>query len=322
MINRNLKWMRVGMFGVPLLILSAALFLASGQQRAMARLFTLVPGTKNCVPFAGSMWRSASKVVCVASNRTGAALLGVDSRSGEQKTIAVLPANEQILSGFGVMVSPDGKWLLWPGLSGGWRAMSLGGKRFVQRQRATQSTAGLRVAWLPDSSGWVEASPYGLNGRNGDTILIIYSLKNAKTRVINVPEADGINNFQVTSKDEAVFSCSEPVSVRFVTKSLALSSKSARELDIKPPFKVGSGRHINGTLVSPDGKRIAWTFQIMGGQKTTESVWLSDRGGKNFKRLTPDLDMQNLAPRYLHWMPDGKRLSCWRDNSLYILNIP
>ena len=248
-------------------------------------------------------------------------LLVVDARNGKKKPLTSAPANQGIYGNFGVMVSPDGKWVLSPGGMSGWNATSLDGEQFVQRSRASQSLSDLDVAWLPDSSGWVESSKYGLNGRNGESTLIVYKLNAAKTRVISVPQADAINDFQVTQRGEAVFSCAEPVSVRFLTVPLSTPTL-VKEQNITPPFKVGNGRNIMSTLVSPRGDRIAWTFQTMEGNKVTESVWLSDIDGKNFKRLTPELDKSNLAPVYLHWRPDSQSLSCWRQNKLYVLNIP
>ncbi len=313
--------MRAVLVALPLVGLTFAVFVVSAPRRALAKLWTEVPGTQGCNPTDGSLWRSSQEMVCAPRDERGLKILSVNAVNGKRRILTSPPANEQVW-GSGVMVSPDGKWLLWPNMKSqaGWNVMRLDGKGWVQRPRATQSASRRTVAWLPDSSGWVEASPYGLNGRNGDTVLIIHKLNTAKTRVIDVPEADGINDFQVTKRGEAVFSCSEPVSVRLVTVPLS-GPRKVRQQNIAPPFNAGNKQHIMATLVSPQGDRIAWTSQISKGGSTTESVWLSDIKGKNFKRLTPELRKHDLAPVYLHWMPDGKNLSFWRRESLWKLHI-
>lgn len=329
--QRKAKWMRGALLALPVVVFSAALFRAGQQRRELLRLFTPVPGTKKSRSLLGSMWRSSHEVVCLPNNSYGTALVSVDARTGKRTPLPPLPANQAIPYVFGVSVSPDGKWLLWPGGTSGWNAMSLDGKRFVRRPRASNSLSDLKVAWLPDSNGWVEArenQPINklVNGLlttvEMRTYLRICSLNTALVKDIDLPRSrvSAIGDFQITQNGDAVFSCSEPVSVRFVTVPLA-NPTAVREQNITPPFKVGNGHFIRGTLVSPRGDRIAWTFQSMNLGGTTESVWLSDSKGQNFRRLTPELDMRTMAPVYLHWMPDSQHLSFWRDDSLFVLNI-
>jgi Tol biopolymer transport system component len=69
--------------------------------------------------------------------------------------------------------------------------------------------------------------------------------------------------------------------------------------------------------LSPQGERFAWLFQTMTRTKTTASVWVSDLDGSNMRRVTRELAWNVDAPAYLHWNPDGKRISYWRQNALW-----
>ena len=313
---------------MPLLVAIPLFTLGQKRQEAkqeIARLFAPVPGTEGCQAVDDSLWISSREVVCIGRNRE--ALEIVDATTGKPQRTVALPANTSIYSNFGVSVSPDGKWILWPSGKYGaptWSAMSLDGKRVVTRPRLSDNISDLRVAWRPDSRGWAEVCEQftsagyksgGLPVATRKTTLRIYHLSSPKSDDVAVAQASAINGLQVTQKGEAMIICSGP---RLVVVSMVAPFPVKWEITPTAPANSGS----SDIDISPRGDRIAWTFQKMGGNSVTESIWLSDIKGTQFEQVTPALPKDRDSLVYLHWTPDGKALSGWGTNQLIRIEIP
>ena len=312
------KRLLVGLLILPLLLAVPLLGLKRKRtqlKREIARLLAPVPGTAGCGAVDSSLWISNQEVVCITEG--GEKLEAVNATTGRHRQLASPPTNSGILGNFGVSVSPDGQWILWPSGKYGapkWSAMRLDGTQRAERPRLSDNISNLRVAWRPDSRGWTEVceqytatgtkSAGGLPVATRKTTLRIYHLSSLKSDDVDVPQASAINGLQVTQKGEAVIICSGP---RLVFVSMMAPFAVKWQITPTPPQNSGS----SDIDISPRGDRIAWTFQKMGATSVSESIWLSDIKGTTFERITPDFNKFNVAPFYLHWTPDGKALSGW-----------
>ena len=346
------------LLAVPL-ALALALIPLSRKQSDYIHLFERVPATEGCAVIDDGMWISPGEIVCASSANAGiGTIVGVNGTNpflggskptqlsalnvatGERRVLASAPPHHEISGTWGVSTSPDGKWILWPSMTynpkmgvyfggGLWNAMTLDGKQWVQRPRVADSITGRGVAWLPDSSGWVEACVINRarNGSANGVTLRVCSLKNKQVRKIDVPGAKNANNtFGVTKTGEAVIGC-DGAGLQLLRVPLTKNG-AVRSHAVKVPSPFGQATLLSRALISPNGDRIAWVF----GDKVTAtaSLWLSDWSGQKSEPVAPDLQLDVRQLRNLRWTPDGKSLSCWRPTpgsklgaySFYRVNIP
>lgn len=340
----------------PLLAIPFALALAlipiSQKQRDFIHLFERVPTTEGCAVMDDGLWISPDEIVCVNSAgasgpnpllrpEKGTQLAAVNVATGARRRLASPPPHQEITATWGVSVSPDGKWMLWPTMrydpiSGGrfpetlWSAMPLDGKRFVQRPRVADSISGRGLAWLPDSSGWVEVcvTNRASNGWQNGVTLRVCSLNSGVVKKIDVPQAKNANKtFAVTKAGESIIGC-DAAGLTLVSVPL-VKLGAVRSHTVATPAQFNKMQFIARSLLSPRGDRIVWSFHDTA--TATVSLWLSDINGKKFEPIAPDMQLTSAQARNLRWTPDGKALSCWRPTpgkntrgsySFYRINIP
>lgn len=343
------KWL---LLAVPL-ALALALIPLSRRQRDFIHLFERVPTTEGCAVMDDGLWIAPAEIACFApatpSPNPNPLLMGdgttkleaVEITTGARRKLPATSPQYPISGTWGVMTSPDGKWILWPSQkfdleSGGifdvplWSALSLDGTKFVQRPRVADSISSRGLAWLPDSSGWVEVCVINRsrNGWQNGVTLRVCSLNKDQVRKIDVPQAKNANKtFAVTKAGEAVIGC-DAAGLQLFSVPL-MKPGAVRSHTVALPARFNSGQIIPRSLISPRGDRIAWTFHDTA--TATVSLWLSDIHGKKFEPIAPNLQDTFEAPRNLRWTPDGKALSCWRltpgknpkgSYSFYRINIP
>lgn len=321
----------------PLLAIPVALALAliplSQKQRDFIHLFERAPTSEGCAVMDDGLWISSDEIVCVSSAgapgpnplfepQKPTQFAALDVATGARRQLASSPPHYEISGTWGVSTSPDGKWILWPSQqydpkSGGildvplWSAMTLDGKQFVQRPRVADSISSRGLAWLPDSSGWVEVCVINRarNGWTNGVTLRVCSLKNNQVKKIDVPSAKNANKtFAITQGGEAVIGC-DAAGLTLVSVPL-MKSGAVRSHSVAIPSRFNNGQIIPRSLLSPRGDRIAWAFH----DTATSSVglWLSGISGEKFEPIAPNLQGALGEPRNLRWTPDGRALSCWR----------
>ncbi len=349
------KWL---LLGVPF-ALALALIPLSRKQSDTIHLFERVPATEGCAVMDDGMWISSDEIVCASSaNASVGTTVGVNGTNpflggssptqlsalrvttGERRALASAPPHSEMSGTWGVSTSPDGKWILWPSMTynpktaryfvgGLWNAMTLDGKKWVQRPRVADSISSRGVAWLPDSSGWVEATVINRarNGWKNGVTLRVCSLQSKDVRQIDVPTAKNANKtFAVTRASEAVIGC-DGGNLKLVLVPLTKSGAVRSHL-VALPAPLNGGNTIPRALISPRGDRIAWAFHDS--ITSTVELWLSDIGGKKFEPIAPNFPQPLDKMRNLRWTPDGKSLSCWRPTpgsklgaySFYRIHIP
>ena len=322
-VRRN-KWLQMLALGTVPVALGGVIFSRGSERREMARLMQPVAGTQGLEQMAGAMWRSPHKVVCVLKDSGATGLVEIDTRTGQRKSLPPLPSEQSLPFTRAASVSPDGKWLLWPGGVGGWNARRLEGGPLIQRPRLSDNLSNLNVAWLPDSSGWVEAKenlvPTGdtLDGMTlvtNRSVLRVFKLGTARTRDIDISGAS-VGSVTVTRQNEAFINGGTGEGVEFLRVPLDRPGHSS--ITVTPPIRHAEA-HIMMCQISPDGTRVAWTFQKQKSSPVTESIAVSDLDGSNFRKISPEMDKYGVMPTNLHWMPDGKRLSGWSGGHLVLI---
>ncbi len=272
-----------------------------------------IKGTKGTIPFNGSMWISPTSVLVL--DRGGKGFSEVNTRTG-QSTQRGLTGNE-IPGNFGTCVSPDGKWVIWQSMTAShqpaWKLASIRSKRTSQFPRRAFAGAGVRVSWLPNSSGWVEAQ-----NDMSDTNLRIYHVNSPKFRDIKVTSLSSLNNINVLKNGDFVLVGGFGLPQEFVRVTPSAKPKITN-FSISCPVKLGSTTEIE---ISPRGDRILWDFQKSGGNSVTETLWFSTLDGKKFRQFVPPVDKYRLSLTYLHWTPDGKAVCGWNNYGLVKLPAP
>jgi len=282
--------------------------------------FLKVRGTEGAYYIAGSMWSSPNTVVCFFPNRQGTPshlIMEVDARTGKRrllKKLTTLFAKADSPWYFDTSVSPNGKWLLWPGGMSGWKAATLDGSRLIQRPRGSDNLSNLHVAWLPDSSGWVEC-----HSKIGSPLSFIQTCLIGSPTVKDVSfDRRGIygDDLWTTPQGDVIVGGAGGADSGKLLH-LSLFKKGMPSTTSSASFADDQMRTYFDCEVSPQGDRVAWLYQINRMGQTFANVWVSDFDGNNMKRVTPDLVWNQSAPTYLHWKPDGKRISYWRYNALW-----
>ena len=288
----NRKWL---LLVVPF-ALALALIPLSRKQSDFIHLFERVPNSEGCAVIDDALWISRSEMMCAWSDNAAVGtsvsasgtnpylggskptqLAALNVATGARRVLASTPPHADISGTWGVSTSPDGQWILWPSMTydpktggyfarGLWNAMTLDGKQLVQRPRVADSISSRGVAWLPDSSGWVETTVINRakNSRTNGVTLRVCSLNEDQTRVIDVPSAKNANKtFAVTRAGEAVIGC-DSAGLTLVSVPLMEAARCARARSrcqrgstMAESFRARSFRR--AATASPG----SWTFSLL-----------------------------------------------------------
>lgn len=289
-----------------------------------------VPGTEGERPLAPAQWRSDHEVVLLRreSGEDRARALLVDAGTGRQTRLLAL---EKILRGRSdqelsyATLSPDGKWLLWPGADGPrpfWTASTLDGAQRIERPMGSAG-AEPTVAWLPDSRRWAELTPEGVSGR-----MVLHSLDGAASRSLRLDaRLDGWDGLGFTGGNRGIVLRSWDGDRRVDLFDVALQENAltARPFSVVLPQ---SERWVNDYVPSPRGDRIAWRlvtphkYLHPANAPFTVGVWVSDRDGSDLRPVLPDVPRGEGEPTDIHWTPDGRRIGFWRAGALWSVPAP
>jgi dipeptidyl aminopeptidase/acylaminoacyl peptidase len=96
------------------------------------------------------------------------------------------------------------------------------------------------------------------------------------------------------------------ITVIFISLFFVFSQAS----EILTPEDVVDLKYVTSTAISPDGNNIAYVLRVQreAGDKPGNpyyQIWVTDRGGKNMHRITPEKEESN----YPLWSPDGKNIA-------------
>ncbi|HEX5324802.1 MAG TPA: hypothetical protein VFW40_13525 [Capsulimonadaceae bacterium] len=235
--------------------------------------------------------------------------------------------------------SPNGKWVLFYGFYRNGAALeqtssdapapipvfavSIDGR---QQIAFTPEEGDSVVAWMPDSQRWVEITA---------TEAIFHSLDDPQSAThvpLSLPAGDGPSAFapagsallRVTSNGHAILAAGlgDPRAGKITLCDLDLAANPAKGRVFSIPIPPVS--QINAIAVSPDGKRIAWEWDVSGGGSDDPAwwrerpspvryssdpdnlieLWTSDLDGSHFHMI----GRADTGSKTLLWSPDGKTI--------------
>ena len=234
-----------------------------------------------------------------------------------------------------VSASPDGKWLLIEGDSGGkpvWMAARVEGSGSLTWPRRDWSGYPLLVypdngSWLPDSSGWLEWYEFGPRE------LVIHRLKNGSSETLpwQLPQdrfVAGLLPGDRVLLAKLLDSTDGGAGAILDMRSLS-SGRTLHVSRVSLPIRAEST--VYAVAVSADG-RVAW----LSGEPTrpgfaynTEeySVWVSGPAGEGLRRICTLVHNSAMppgteAPWGLMWLPGGSSVGITWRGSIWVFPVP
>lgn len=263
----------------------------------------LVRGTENTFALS-SPWRNSHEVL-VYDHDFHSYLVDIDN--GSQTPIRFGMAYGSVQTG-AIQFSPDGRWLLWATGTDNkplWAAMDLMTSQTITRPRFKPASGVTQYdfAWLPDSRHWVQRSITG-------TSVPVYSIDKEQIRNIDLSSPASLTQPPGNAPPLSAF----------------LNSSSPLEQS-------------HGHMPSPTHDRVAWIasdknysfdFPAFWGMshrtffslipRQQYALWVSNTDGNNARRIVSGIS-DDAEPVCLNWTPDGKRLSFYSHNTLWIAPV-
>jgi uncharacterized protein len=278
----------------------------------------------------GPYWLSSSQLLILRSpNVWTNQFFCRDLRTGVETPLKRLTDLYRHANGYGMEVSPDGRWLLWKNGQQEAHWARIDGSRHI----SVRSDIGNRMHWTRDSRNWVEFEARG--GFDFPSVRIFETGSRVPALV------DTSKGSPLTREDY----CYPPVDINeaaFTTKGTLLTSRTRGtvggvtadilEVDLKQ-----GGRPVNQYAVhlpwtlalaehafSPDGRHVAWllwqgsTLLVVTRMDGSDVRILGELPTTPVDLADPDSRFVE-EPRRLSWTPDGMRLSFLHESSLYVI---
>jgi hypothetical protein len=233
-------------------------------------------------------------------------------------------------------ISPDRRSLVWIGSS--YELLPLGSSQqyhFGHPTATLNGTSGFipGVAWLPDSSGWLE-----IRGAIAASTLVGHKLSGSTSFSATLPPGLGMQRILgVTPNGEAIISRQRGAVVDgFLAIDVAARPPRVRNLNVKLP----PSDDVEDIVLSPQGDRLAWMtcnwsdFQSvvsemlsslsgngLRGRTASYAIWVSRLDGSEMRQLGSERCRHygDLRPECVRWLPDGKSVSFVVNNGLYVV---
>lgn len=246
-----------------------------------------------------------------------------DLRTGVDQPLLALNRLYKHAIGYGLEVSPDGKWLLWKNGQEETHWATLDGRSHFHVQGSIMD----KILWMADSRHWVE-----LTNESYPSRAAIYPIKTpgaSGVDEISLGSAPAEANCGMITLDNALITTSGHLLVKrmggeagiteIVELDLTHNGTPGRSFKVRLPADVDVG----DLAFSLDGEHAAWLL------RRESRMWLcvSRLNGSQMHLIgamtitpkdpaNPD-DVLNDPPSSLHWMPDGKRLTFVYKQALY-----
>lgn len=240
--------------------------------------------------------------------------------------------------------SPDGKWIACvPGDYSGpsyHTAMTVDGARLVRWPRRDNRSPRERLLWSPASTSWVALSDGDgaewearkLDFISPGRVMRIKPTGQGTDQVLGITTNDKLLVASGIDTHDAGFASGEPVKL---TEIDLLDPRAARPAH---PVTVGVGDAVDCISLSCQGDRLAWLIQmkrrsnpsfldrtlaLLGRHEVDRlSLWVSRTDGSDLREVGR-LDVAGVAigSGALNWAPDGKRVSFWENDNLWVIPV-